>query len=144
MSSTLPEQLQPQDYTLCGQVLCLEVDWELTGLSLNCVPELNMLLRQWCSFCDVLLLFFIAGVCSSVLRKNWKCTVPAAALGSRLSHPGMILLVTERCKEQGGAWKVKERLWAHVVFQLIFKKEKRKYTKSRRLLCHLWVGTTDC
>lgn len=39
-------------------------------------------------------------VCSSVLRKDRKCTVPAAALGSHLLHPGMNLLVFEDAKSR--------------------------------------------
>lgn len=72
------------------------------------MPELNILLRQCHSFSGILLLFFIPGVFNSVLRKNWKCTVPAAALGSRLLHPGMILVVLEDAKNREGVGRQKD------------------------------------
>lgn len=65
------------------------------------VSELNISLRHCHSVSHhILLLFIVPGVCSSVLRKDWKCTVPAAALGSRLLRPGMILLVFEDAKSR--------------------------------------------
>lgn len=63
-----------------------------------------------------LLLFMIPGVCSSVLREDWKCTVPAAALGSRLLHPGMILLVFEDAKGREGLGRGERLFSPNVVF----------------------------
>lgn len=67
------------------------------------MPELNTSLSHWHSVSHrILWLFIVPGVCSSVLRKDWKCTVPAAALGSGLLPPGMILLVFEDAKSREG------------------------------------------
>lgn len=67
------------------------------------VPELNASLRCCHPVSHhILLLFTVPGVCSSVLRKDWKCTVPAAALGTRLLHLGKILLEFEKAKSREG------------------------------------------
>lgn len=116
--------------------------WQGPACKVSMCARAKYTIRQCHSFPDILLLVFVPGVCSSVLRKNWRCTVPAAALGSRLLHPGMILVVIEDAKSREGLgrWKDYDLMWFLNLCENLssfLKNENENYTVSRSL--HLWL-----